>query len=95
VIYSCNPSGNRALDDSVKGFNIGVNCGIVAGQSIFHCHILLIPRRIGDVPNSKGGVRHVIRLPLSIYNFMYDPKDAQTVNQGEKIEKDTGLVAPE
>lgn len=49
-----------ALDDSVKGFNIGVNCGIVAGQSIFHCHIHLIPRRVGDVPNSKGGVRHVI-----------------------------------
>ena len=51
-----------AKDGSVKGFNIGVNSGTVAGQSIFHCHIHLIPRREGDVPNPKGGVRHVIPL---------------------------------
>jgi len=47
-------------DDSVEGFNIGMNCGEVAGQSIFHCHIHLIPRRRGDVENPRGGVRHVI-----------------------------------
>jgi len=49
-----------AKDASVKGFNIGVNAGAVAGQSIFHCHIHLIPRREGDVPNPRGGVRHLI-----------------------------------
>lgn len=49
-----------AEDRSVEGFNIGANSGFVAGQSIFHCHIHLIPRREGDVPNPKGGVRHVI-----------------------------------
>lgn len=47
-------------DASVEGFNVGINIGEVAGQSIFHCHIHLIPRRMGDTPNPRGGVRHVI-----------------------------------
>ena len=48
------------LDPNVKGFNIGTNAGKTAGQSIFHCHIHLIPRREGDVDNPQGGVRSVI-----------------------------------
>ena len=47
-------------DPSVKGFNLGTNVGIVSGQSIFHCHFHLIPRRKGDVENPQGGVRSVI-----------------------------------
>jgi len=47
-------------DESVKGFNIGINNGEVSGQTIFHCHIHLIPRREGDVKNPRGGVRGVI-----------------------------------
>ena len=47
-------------DSTVKGFNIGTNAGKVAGQSIMHCHIHLIPRREGDVENPQGGVRSVI-----------------------------------
>ena len=47
-------------DSSVLGFNIGVNSGKVAGQSILHCHIHMIPRRKGDVENPQGGVRGVI-----------------------------------
>ena len=47
-------------DVSVKGFNIGINNGEVSGQTIFHCHIHLIPRREGDVENPRGGVRGVI-----------------------------------
>ena len=47
-------------DQSVKGFNIGTNIGKASGQSIFHCHIHLIPRREGDVENPQGGVRSVI-----------------------------------
>jgi len=39
------------LDDRIKGFNVGVNIGKVAGQAIFHCHIHLIPRRTGEIPN--------------------------------------------
>ena len=49
-------------DDTVKGFNIGTNLGKVAGQSVMHCHIHLIPRREGDVENPQGGVRSVIPL---------------------------------
>ena len=48
-------------DSSVKGFNIGTNAGKVAGQSIMHCHIHLIPRREGDVEDPQGGVRSVIQ----------------------------------
>ena len=47
-------------DSSVDGFNIGMNSGESAGQTIFHCHIHLIPRRSGDVENPRGGVRHLI-----------------------------------
>ena len=47
-------------DKSIEGFNIGMNCGEVAGQTIFHCHVHLIPRRRGDVENPRGGVRHII-----------------------------------
>ena len=47
-------------DNSVKGFNLGTNVGKASGQSIFHCHFHLIPRREGDVENPQGGVRSVI-----------------------------------
>ena len=47
-------------DKTIAGYNIGMNCGEVAGQSVFHCHIHLIPRRRGEVENPRGGVRHVI-----------------------------------
>ncbi|MCD4718978.1 MAG: HIT family protein [Desulfobacula sp.] len=47
-------------DPTVKGFNIGINCGETAGQTVFHAHIHLIPRRENDTPNPRGGVRGVI-----------------------------------
>ena len=43
-----------------NGFNVGVNCGEAAGQSVWHAHIHVIPRYKGDVENPRGGVRHVI-----------------------------------
>ncbi len=49
-----------SIDSSIEGFNIGINCGAVAGQTIQHCHIHLIPRRIGDVENPIGGIRNII-----------------------------------
>ena len=42
------------------GYNVGINIGEAAGQSVFHCHMHIIPRYKGDVPNPKGGVRGVI-----------------------------------
>jgi len=47
-------------DKSIEGYNVGMNCGEAAGQTIFHCHIHLIPRRRDDVSEPKGGVRNVI-----------------------------------
>ena len=47
-------------DQTVRGFNLGSNAGLVSGQSILHCHFHLIPRREGDVENPQGGVRSVI-----------------------------------
>jgi diadenosine tetraphosphate (Ap4A) HIT family hydrolase len=47
-------------DSSVTGFNVGANSGESAGQTIFHAHIHLIPRRDGDTPKPRGGVRGVI-----------------------------------
>lgn len=42
------------------GYNIGINVNAAAGQTVFHVHMHLIPRYIGDVENPKGGVRGVI-----------------------------------
>ena len=50
----------ETTDSAVTGFNIGMNNGASAGQTIFHCHIHLIPRRDGDMENPRGGVRGVI-----------------------------------
>ena len=47
-------------DKRITGFNIGTNCGTSAGQTKFHAHIHLIPRRDGDTPNPRGGVRGVV-----------------------------------
>lgn len=50
----------RRLDGSVSGFNIGANVGRDAGQSVFHCHYHIIPRRPGDSGDELGGIRHAM-----------------------------------
>ena len=52
----------RQLDasDAPDGYNIGVNIGEAAGQTIAHAHLHVIPRRRGDVPDPRGGVRWVV-----------------------------------
>ncbi len=42
------------------GYNIGINSGAAAGQTVMHLHVHVIPRYQGDVPDPTGGVRHVI-----------------------------------
>ena len=42
------------------GYNVGININEAAGQTIFHCHIHIIPRYTGDIDNPIGGVRGVI-----------------------------------
>ena len=58
---------NRIMekDHFVTGFNLGTNIGESAGQTIFHAHIHLIPRRKGDTPHPRGGVRGVIPEKMS------------------------------
>lgn len=50
----------QSADPEVVGFNVGMNCGEVAGQTVMHAHIHLIPRRHGDTQDPRGGVRGVI-----------------------------------
>jgi diadenosine tetraphosphate (Ap4A) HIT family hydrolase/5-methylcytosine-specific restriction endonuclease McrA len=47
-------------DALIDGFNIGLNCGEAAGQTVMHTHMHLIPRREGDLHNPRGGIRNVI-----------------------------------
>jgi len=44
----------------VDGVNVGYNSGPAAGQTVEHAHVHVIPRRMGDVADPRGGVRHVI-----------------------------------
>ncbi|MSR16119.1 MAG: HIT family protein [Gammaproteobacteria bacterium] len=47
-------------EHSPAGFNLGINCETAGGQSVWHAHIHLIPRYLGDVEDPLGGVRNVI-----------------------------------
>ena len=60
IILDTQKTELKILDDTITGFNIGMNIGEDAGQTIFHCHIHIIPRRQGDTTNPRGGVRGVI-----------------------------------
>jgi diadenosine tetraphosphate (Ap4A) HIT family hydrolase len=52
----------------VDAFNIGVNDGPAAGQTVPHVHVHLIPRRAGDVPDPRGGVRWVVPAKAAYWN---------------------------
>jgi superfamily II DNA or RNA helicase/HKD family nuclease/diadenosine tetraphosphate (Ap4A) HIT family hydrolase len=71
--FDASPEERRALTDAIDaarasildrhrpdGFNIGVNVGAAAGQTVFHLHVHVIPRYAGDIEDPRGGVRHVI-----------------------------------
>ena len=45
---------------SPDGFNVGVNDGAAAGQTVDHAHLHIIPRYSGDVPDPRGGIRLVL-----------------------------------
>ncbi len=47
-------------ENKPDGYNIGMNCGEVAGQTVFHFHCHIIPRYKGDMKNPRGGVRHCV-----------------------------------
>jgi diadenosine tetraphosphate (Ap4A) HIT family hydrolase len=49
-----------AAEFKPDAFNVGINDGAAAGQTVAHAHIHVIPRRKGDVPDPRGGVRWVV-----------------------------------
>lgn len=50
------------LDERYRpdGYNIGINVGAAAGQTVMHCHVHLIPRYHGDTPHPEGGIRKLL-----------------------------------
>jgi diadenosine tetraphosphate (Ap4A) HIT family hydrolase len=55
-------AGKALLDERFRpdGYNVGINIGAAAGQTVMHLHVHVIPRHHGDVANPRGGVRGVI-----------------------------------
>ena len=62
AVFQLVDMAKNIIDEKYKptGYNIGMNCGISAGQTVMHVHVHLIPRYDGDVENPRGGVRGVI-----------------------------------
>jgi diadenosine tetraphosphate (Ap4A) HIT family hydrolase len=55
-------SGKNAIEEehSPSGYNIGMNCGEDAGQTVMHFHCHIIPRYKGDMEDPRGGIRHCV-----------------------------------
>ena len=64
----------REHDPKPDGFNIGINVGAAAGQTVGHLHVHVIPRYVGDTPDPRGGVRHVIP---ERGNYLSDSADSE------------------
>ena len=62
AIFELIDKAKKLLDEKYNpdGYNIGMNCGEAAGQSVMHIHVHLIPRYKGDVQDPRGGIRGVI-----------------------------------
>src|SRR5258708_39327238 len=82
----------RQLDTELHpdGYNVGFNAGAVAGQTIKHLHIHVIPRYHGDMPDPRGGVRHVIP---GKGNYLKAATDSYTLVDGQdRLLRDDLLV---
>ena len=79
--FACN-MGSRAVPD---GFNIGINDGQAAGQTVMHLHIHMIPRYDGDTENPRGGVRWI--MPVNAPYWKKEKYAGQTP-------KNKGIVLP-
>jgi diadenosine tetraphosphate (Ap4A) HIT family hydrolase len=62
AIWALVPAVRRHIEahDVPAGYNIGINVGVAAGQTIAHAHLHVIPRHQGDVPDPRGGIRLIL-----------------------------------
>ncbi len=69
AIFQLLEEAKQLIDEKYNpdGYNIGMNLGEMAGQSVMHLHVHLIPRYKGDVENPRGGVRGVIPQKQNYY----------------------------
>jgi superfamily II DNA or RNA helicase/diadenosine tetraphosphate (Ap4A) HIT family hydrolase len=70
------------------GYNIGINVGAAAGQTVGHLHVHLIPRYNGDVPDPRGGVRHVIP---QLANYLAEKPPEFVIHKAPRAEPSTSL----
>ncbi len=75
------------------GYNIGINAGAAAGQTVFHLHVHVIPRYAGDVADARGGVRHVIPSKAN-YLVRDDPGEYGRPGYVDEVRLTTGPDAP-
>ncbi|MGM0559219.1 MAG: DEAD/DEAH box helicase family protein, partial [Myxococcota bacterium] len=80
VLMSLVDEVKNILDErfSPDGYNIGINAGEAAGQTVMHLHVHVIPRYRGDMPDPRGGVRHVIP-----WKGNYKTEDGSALTTGE------------
>jgi diadenosine tetraphosphate (Ap4A) HIT family hydrolase len=57
---SIEEQARRNGQSTPDGYNVGFNAGVSAGQTVFHLHVHVIPRYLGDAENPRGGIRGVI-----------------------------------
>jgi diadenosine tetraphosphate (Ap4A) HIT family hydrolase len=73
------------------GFNVGFNNGAAAGQTVFHFHLHVIPRRTGDVTDPRGGVRHVIPAKANYLADRETPLPSETSSSSDTAKFTTDL----
>ena len=94
--------GQLDLEFLPNGYNVGFNAGAAAGQTVFHLHVHVIPRYEGDVPDPRGGVRHVLpggnylaQRPRQLWHGPSHPLGPALIDvvNGEPIERADVLVS--
>jgi len=84
VLHALERGRKIILDQhAADGFNVGVNIGTAAGQTVPHLHVHLIPRFVGDVPDPTGGVRYVIP---SRANYLKSQRSGIDLLQGPSVQ---------
>lgn len=70
AIWALVPAARRSIEETntPDGYNVGINIGDAAGQTVAHAHLHLIPRYRGDVPDPRGGIRWVVPRNAAYWN---------------------------